>query len=328
MHSHTSISDGKGSIEDAFAWARDQEAIDFLAVTDHPQLFDHEDTANLSQHESEEWQSIKTAAEKYTEEGKFIAIAGYEMSYYDKLSGHLNTFNTEGFLSGSQVSLEQYYHQLEKFPSSISQFNHPGPYWGDFNNFGYYSKERDEVIHLIEVGNGPGTIQDKLYWRVDAYYSKALDKGWHVAPSNGQDNHEKNWGNSNPYRTVVLAKELSQEAIFDGIRAHRVFASEDNNVEVDYSINGYIMGSEIRDTVGAIDINLAITDPDQNDSVHDITVISNGGKVVAYQAYERKDRKVFYQVSLKPSDRSAYYFVKIRQKDGNYIFTAPIWVEK
>ncbi|MEG2501122.1 MAG: hypothetical protein RSA78_08640, partial [Oscillospiraceae bacterium] len=41
------------------------------------------------------------------------------------------------------------------------------------------------------------------------YYNKALDKGWHVAPSNNQDNHKGKWGDANTARTVVIAPTLN-----------------------------------------------------------------------------------------------------------------------
>ena len=52
------------------------------------------------------------------------------------------------------------------------------------------------------------------------------DRGWHLAPSNNQDNHKGNWGDSNTGRTVVLADTLDREAIYDAIRNYRVYATE------------------------------------------------------------------------------------------------------
>lgn len=327
LHSHTNYSDGLGDIIEAYSWARNQANLDFFAVTDHSQMLDNDLTATLDYHQSEEWAFSKAVADQCNEDGEFVSILGYEQSYYDKTSGHMNTFNTEGFLSSNTVNLQQYYDAISSHKESFSQFNHPGTTWGDFNNFGYYTKERDDVIQLLEVGNGPGSQLNQGYWRCDAYYSKALDKGWHIAPTNGQDNHQRYWGNSNDFRTVILAKELTRDAIFDAIKDHRVYAAEDSNVEVDYSLNGYVMGSIIDDTLNSVDINVTITDPDVNDLVQEITVISNGGQAVAYKAMKSNSSTINYQVTLDAPSEDAYYFIKIKQKDGNLIFTAPIWIE-
>ncbi|PKM94145.1 MAG: hypothetical protein CVU84_11835 [Firmicutes bacterium HGW-Firmicutes-1] len=326
LHSHTGVSDGYGEVEEAYKWAKEKGNVDFFAVTDHSNLFDNGDEATFESHNSEEWALMKKTADEYNEDGEFIAIAGYELTYWDKVSGHMNTYNTEGFYSRRSIELEPYYEKLEKEVDSFSQFNHPGTTWGDFQDFGFYSKERDDVIHLFEVGNGPGKQLNSDYWRCDGYYFKALDKGWHVAPTNGQDNHNRDWVTTNPFRTVILAKDLTREALFDAIREHRVYAAEDKNVEVNYTLNGYVMGSEITDSVNQLNIYIGVKDPDVADKVQDITIYTNGGKIVDYKTFNSNN--INYQVSLAPKAEQSYYYVRIRQKDNNYIITAPIWIDK
>ena len=41
LHSHTNISDGAGSVEEAFDHASQVDNLDFLAVTDHSNSFDN-----------------------------------------------------------------------------------------------------------------------------------------------------------------------------------------------------------------------------------------------------------------------------------------------
>ena len=79
----------------------------------------------------------------------------------------------------------------------------------------------DNQITLIEVGNGEGAIGSSGYFPSYSYYTRALDKGWHVAPTNNQDNHKGNWGDSNTARSVVLATDLSEEAIYDAMKNYR-----------------------------------------------------------------------------------------------------------
>jgi hypothetical protein len=85
------------------------------------------------------------------------------------------------------------------------------------------------------------------------------------------------------------------------------------------------MGSEITDNKEMLNFYVGISDPDLSDEVYDITVISNGGKFVDYKVVNGKD--INYRMSLKQREKSAYYYVRIRQKDNDYIFTAPIWVK-
>ena len=219
LHSHTSLSDGTGTPEEAFTHARDKGHADFLAVTDHSNLFDNESEWE----KSTRWAKLKQAADKFTEDDRFIAIAGFEMTWADG-TGHMNTYNTEWFESrnNNKMDLTSYYQRISDSPGSISQWNHPGDYWGDFNDFKHYSPEADKVINLVEIAVGTGQVGGKNYYRVFDYYTKALDAGWHVAPSINQDNHKADWITANDARTVILAPHLTREDIFQAIRDKRV----------------------------------------------------------------------------------------------------------
>ena len=72
-------------------------------------------------------------------------------------------------------------------------------------------KRSMQLVTLIEVGNGEGPISGSGYFPSYEYYTRALDKGWHVAPTNNQDNHKGRWGNANTAKTVILAEILTEE---------------------------------------------------------------------------------------------------------------------
>jgi len=239
LHSHTNISDGQGSLEDAYTWARDNGKADFFAVTDHSNWFDNEkDTSNenitdISQSTSTKWKQMHEVADSFNKDGEFVAIAGFEMTWSGSTGGwgHINTFNTPWFASRSNsvMNLPAYYAHIAADTDSISQLNHPGKTFGDFADFGYYSEAVDNVVFLVEVGNGEGPIRGSGYFPSYEYYTRALDKGWHLAPSNNQDNHKAGWITANEARTVVLAQELTRESIYDAIRNLRVYSTEDRN---------------------------------------------------------------------------------------------------
>lgn len=320
LHSHTGYSDGTGTPDKAFTYARDMAKLDFFAVTDHSDLFDND----LRWEKSEEWKKAKEIADIYNEDGKFVAITGFEMTW-DNGNGHINTFNTNWFESrnNDHIDLKTFYNMISEDPSSISQWNHPNSYFGYFKNFAYYSKETDKVINLIEVANGSGPIKGKHYMQCYDFYYKALDKGWHVAPTINQDNHGENWGIANDVRTVVLAPFLNRDEIFKAIKERRVYATEDKNLKLMYTANGRIMGS-ILEKPADIEINIRVTDGDEKDKVARIEVISKGGTVVKSKFFESND--IRWSFKLNPVNR--YYYVKVIQADGDFAFSAPIWTGK
>ena len=335
LHSHTNISDGAGTVEEAFTHASNVDNLDFLAVTDHSNSFDNESDASvdlgadlLSSETSSEWVQGHKAAKDATKDD-FVGIYGFEMTWSDGF-GHINTFNTPGFesrsnsefgnKSGSTEGYQNYYDKLVEVEDSLSQFNHPGTTFGDFQDFAFYDPQVDQRITLIEVGNGEGAIGSSGYFPSYEYYTRALDKGWHVAPTNNQDNHKGNWGDSNTARSVVLASDLTEEGIYDAIRNYRVYATEDNDLSILYDLNGNAMGS-ILSKQDAVEITAQISDPTDTADMK-VEVIVNGGLVLDSQTLT--DGKGTVTFTFDSNDYS-YYYLRVTQADQNITVTAPVW---
>ena len=332
LHAHTNISDGAGSIEDAYEHGSKLDTLDFLAITDHSNSFDNDKDASIAMGNdcavSEEWVGAHKAADDATTE-EFVGIYGYEMTWSDGF-GHMNTFRTPGFESrsnaafgngsGNTAGYKLYYDTLVSVDGALAQFNHPGTTFGDFQDFAFYSAAIDQRIKLIEVGNGEGAVGSSGYFPSYEYYTRALDKGWHVAPTNNQDNHKGNWGDSNTTRSVVLTKELTRDAIYDAIDNYRVYATEDNDLHIVYSLNDHVMGSIIGKQ-DSISIKATITDPTDKDDAK-VEVIVNGGKVVASQTLAGCQGNV--EFALDSNDYS-YYYLRVTQADKDIAVTAPVW---
>ena len=329
LHAHTSYSDGAGTCEEAFQYASKVDNLDFLAVTDHSNSFDNADQANINDGSmSTEWVEGHELAQKYTTDD-FVGIFGYEMTWSNGL-GHMNTFNTDGFQSRTQsayatysTALQNYYNTLQTAPDSINQFNHPGTTFGDFSDFAYYSEANDTLITTIEVGNGEGAIGSSGYFPSYEYYTRALDKGWHVAPTNNQDNHKGKWGSANTARSVVLADSLTQDNIYDAMRNYRVYATEDNDLSIYYTLDSYIMGTILdKDMVGdTVELNVELSDP-TDAKLGKVEVIVNGGLSIASKTIDTAEAAVNFEV---PSSYS-YYYIKVTEADGDIAVTAPVWV--
>ena len=335
LHSHTNISDGAGTVEEAFTHASNVDNLDFLAVTDHSNSFDNESDASvdlgadlLSSETSSEWVQGHKAAKDATKDD-FVGIYGFEMTWSDGF-GHINTFNTPGFesrsnsefgnKSGSTEGYQNYYEKLVEVEDSLSQFNHPGTTFGDFQDFAFYDPQVDQRITLIEVGNGEGAIGSSGYFPSYEYYTRALDKGWHVAPTNNQDNHKGNWGDSNTARSVVLASDLTEEGIYDAIRNYRVYATEDNDLSILYALNGNAMGS-ILNKQDTVEITAKISDPTDTGDMK-VEVIVNGGLVIGTQTVTGGSGTVTFHFD---SNEYSYYYLRITQADQNIAVTAPVW---
>ena len=179
-------------------------------------------------------------------------------------------------------------------------------------------------MYMVEVGNGEGQIGAGGYYPSYEQYIMALDKGWHLAPTNNQDNHQGKWGNANDARDVILTDNFTEEGIYDAIRALRMYATEDKNLELGYTVNGLMMGSRIETVPGKLDIEVSVYDPDRTDSIAKVEVVVNSGKVAHVWDDPAEFKSGTLSVTLAPE--YSYYFIRVTQKDGDLAVTSPVWV--
>ena len=324
LHAHTDISNGAGSVEEAFQYASQVDGLDFFAVTDHSDSFDNADMGTIDADGADisaDWAAGKQAAASVTN-GDFVGLFGFEMTWpEDKQLGHISTFNTPGWQTRDQAdfenvptALENYYKALTSVPGSVSQFNHPDTVHGDFERFDHYSPQYDAVVSLLEVAGEDGVVDCE-------YYDLALDKGWHVAPTNNQNNHKGQWGDASEARTVVLAKSLTEEALYDAMKDRRVYATQDSDLTVYYALNGTVMGSIIPKSESAA-VTVFLSDP-TDEAIGSVEVVTDGGAVLVSEYVETPSQVL----ELSASGGHSYYYLRITQPDGDVAVTAPVWMD-
>lgn len=324
LHAHTDISNGAGSVEEAFQYASQVDGLDFFAVTDHSDSFDNADMGAIDADGvdiSADWAAGKQAAASVTN-GDFVGLFGFEMTWpEDKQLGHISTFNTPGWQTRDQAdfenvptALENYYKALASVPGSVSQFNHPDDIHGDFERFDHYSPQYDAAVSLLEVAGEDGVVDCE-------YYDLALDKGWHVAPTNNQNNHNGQWGDASEARTVVLAKSLTEEALYAAMKDRRVYATQDSDLAIYYELNGTVMGSILPKSEEA-EITVFLSDP-TDEAIGNVEVVTDGGAVLVGEYVETPSQVL----ELSASGGHSYYYLRITQPDGDVAVTAPVWMD-
>ena len=344
LHSHTAeYSDGSGTLADGLNYIKnipDTDNVQFVAFTDHSNYFDTTTAANPEGALGD--LSLATAASKskwskYTGDMRsfndqangVLAVPGFEMTWSGG-PGHINTFNTEGIVSRNNstlnnktgdAGLKAYYSLLKQNPESVSQFNHPGTTFGTFADFAYLDPAIDELMPLIEVGNGEGAVGSSGYFPSYDYYVQALDRGWHVAPTNNQDNHKGQWGNSNTARTVILTEDFSEEGLLQGMRDRSLYATEDKNLSISFTVNDELMGSIINDKPESINLRAIISDPDDT-KIGMVEVVVNGGRVIHQEDLSGSTG----ELNLTLAPEYSYYFLRVIQADKDIAVTAPVWV--
>ncbi len=191
LHQHTGYSpDGCGLPEEAIIAARNTRHNDFMAFTEHHYSFHQPEIGSIAggcripQTDPNKWKTLGELAERYTQDGYFVLLRGYEQT---RDEGHLNVFNSESVVS--PVFLDDFYSWLAGQPQDVfAQFNHPMPLdWvGDFNGFTFFPPAAPK-IPLIENAAAP-----PFYFA----YPRALTSGWQVSSVGYSDGHYANQAGS------------------------------------------------------------------------------------------------------------------------------------
>ncbi len=320
LHAHTAISDGVTDVEEAFILAAQVENLDFFAVTDHSDSFDHAGQGSLSQDGaalSQDFAAGKAAAESVTT-NTFVGIYGFEMSWpQGKNLGHIGCFGTPGWQSWKQEGfskLSDFYSALAEIPSAVGQFNHPGRFYGDFERFSHYDAAYDAAMALLEVGGENGA-------RFYEAYTQALDAGWHVAPTSSHNDHQGRFGDTEESRTVILAQELTEESLLEAMGSRRVYASDDGDLQIYYTLNDHVMGS-ILSNVSSVKIQVSMIDPSDS-CIGQLEVVTDGGAVI----YRQDIAEQSADLTIRPEAGHSYYYLRITQPDGDVAVTAPVWTD-
>jgi hypothetical protein len=301
LHSHTDYSGGVENPRYAYIYARDTAFLDFLAVTDHLEGI---------YYSSYEWDSTKIMADEVTVNGTFVGIAGYEWT--SPTYNHCNVYNTPNKVSVNNLSNWSAFVQsvINELPA-FAQFNHPGMIGSnDWNSLTYISSLADSVFALLEINNAPE----------ESGYINALDSNWHVSPSNGQDNHNADWGTLDDGRTGIWAEQLTRTDLFNAIKAGRTFATFDKNASVWMDINGTPMGGRIPYN-SSVPIHIVLNDADAEVWDH-IYLVGAGTQI--FLNLSNHTAVLDTVVYINPTV-SKWIYLRAEQADGQNIYSAPFY---
>lgn len=324
-HAHSGLSDGSGTPEEAYAYARDEGDLDFFSLTDHAEQLELWPWEN-------KWQRLKCAAEAVYAPGTFVSLWGFEWA--NPLVGHINVINSTGLTSVlDSFFLPELYGWLTAEPEAIGIFNHPGncdDLGIEFRHMEYFTDSADQIVG-IEIANSNDSFERYYYsggWETAySYWDEGNLKGWKLGPVVGQDNHGPDWGTKNPWRTAVLAKELTREAIIDAYRHRRFYATEDPGLHLDFRCAGYPMGSSLLEVPAEFTVDAAT---DAAAAFEQIRLYRNGELLETRPVSGNPVQAIFSDpVPLE----SAYYYVIVTEtvdRDSNgrkdEAITAPIWI--
>jgi len=314
FHAHSTLSDGFRAPAEAFRWARDVAGLDILALSDHTHLLS-----------ASEWELLGKAAREFTEEGRFLALRSQEFG----TPVHFGRINIHGCPirnPNATTNLPATYAFLVE-QEAVGVFNPPSTSVGTLFDDLAFHPEFEQAMVGMEVVNARGLCQE--------LWIEALDNGWKLAPfgsggpgADGSAGAERS-KEGKTCVTGVLAEELTEEAVLEALRARRFFASEQRPagdlLAVRFESGGHPMGSQIAHSGSSIEFEASGISLDGKTLVERLDFFKDGVIVQSHVESGTAIETRFVDAGLADREEH-YYFVRVRQADGDCAWSAPIWV--
>ena len=326
LHGHSALSDGTGTPEDYYAYARDVAGLDFAALTDH----DHWGMRFVDE-SPELWDEILAANRAAHQPGRFVVLHGYEWTSWIHGHRHVLFFDDRPQIYSS---MDPRYEDPRDLWSAlrgrkaltIPHHSGGGPIPTDWSI--PPDPELEPLVEIAsvhgvsEASDAPGSIYSPV---AGAFARDALDRGYELGFMGGGDSHDGHPGlallSSNQGGLVaVLDAESSREGLYEAFRSRRVYATNGTRTLLFTTLDEQPMGSRVPPSPLGRLVVFTVGDA----PISTVEVIRSGSIV------ERIDGQgePLVQVSLDLPDlaHGEYLYVRVIQQNGGLAVSSPFFV--
>ncbi|CAN5351379.1 hypothetical protein BH09SUM1_BH09SUM1_19560 [soil metagenome] len=336
IHGHTWTSDGMGDVDEYYLIRRDLYGDDFCSLTDHDDFVGRGFMPS-------EFEYHKAMTQHFHEDGKFVTIFGQEWTTKRPPggAGHKCFYSTN-------PAIKQYNHAFKpwddtpsiyaalKAEGAISIPHHVG--WTGTD----WQYADSEITPLVEICSNHGRMEFMGNRPIPhrggikgMFVQDALAMGHKFGIIAGADNHGLLWQHHagwkrDAYRTglaVILAPELTRDAIFDAMKKRRTYGTTGIKPSIDFRVNNHLMGEEITTADNTVNISVNIH---SREDIGYITIVKNnqdwhqaGGDGYTMR-YSVKDTAV----SDGALNGVSWYYLRVEFEGPEMAWTSPVWVGK
>ena len=314
LHNHSNVSDGTNTPDAAYNYAKNTGKLDFFSLADHSSYLN-----------STNWAEIKTAADKYNQDGVFTAFWGFEWT--ENVLGHVAVINSQNYIT--TASPYNTFAGLTGWLNSnecIAFFNHPGRNNSTGHEFEHFTTTASDKIVGMELWNK--TDRFPVYYYTDGYYTgdgnlswfdEAIMRGWKVGAAGSEDNHSGTWGTMTTSKLAIMAAAKTRTDLYNAMKARRFFTTYDKNLAMSFKINSSEMGSVLASGTHSFQIQLSDAD---SEVFSQVQLLKNGA---VYQTWTPNVSAVNLTGTLTCTT-GEYYYVRVKQTDSDEAISSPIWI--
>jgi hypothetical protein len=344
-HGHVYTSTLGQRVDEYMEYARDVSDLDFASQSAKSNLL-----GGWAEYVQDE---VAESVYQYDEPGRFVTFRGYEWGNPQAYDGHHNVYFS-GPSAGSAVyhsndeasdTLDELWALLEiNTPPGEEALTPPHALGYTCPNCWQLCDERElnrryrpqaEVYSLW--GNsetqGQGSARRGLAYGHRFGFYGSSDTHWGL-PGNPQPEPFITPGQVGGL-AAVYTDTLTRDALWQGLKQRRTYATEGARIFLDFTLDGYPMGSEIYSmepphivvtAAGTADIaNVEVVKGSYVEGCSPPTSII-GYYTTIYSA-TANSLTYSFEVTDEDFDSSAFYYVRVTQTDGKRAWSSPIWVD-
>jgi hypothetical protein len=333
---------GLGSRRANYEYALGPGGLDFYALTDHEWQVD---PARVDEYFA--------LADEYEKAGQFVCLPAFEFTsimyghrnvYFRSAGGVVVNANRSGGHpvadAARSVTPAELWAALQgcgvpflTVPHHPSSTSHPC-------NLGIFDERFDRLIEVYSVwgsseyyGDFPRGVSDR-FPGLDV--RAALRHGHHFGLAAGADGHDGHPGDAqgpvtkHPHqyhfcgsgRTVVLAPELTRDAVFDALFERRCYATSGPPILLDVRVNGALMGQRLHfRQPGRPQVSLTCRG---TTGIDHIRIVRNGHVVLTHPCHGEHEAAIEWEDTTWDGTAPISYYARVVQRDRESAWSSPI----
>ncbi|MFT5283993.1 MAG: hypothetical protein ACI8TQ_000144 [Planctomycetota bacterium] len=328
LHGHSQLSDGTGTPEDFYRYARDIAALDIAVLTDH----DHWGIHFLDSR-PDLWDHIKSVANQFNEPGRFVSLLGYEWTSWLYGHRHVVYFTEDGELFSSMdpetEDPDQLWAALKgKDALTFAHHSAGGPIGTDWSFIP--DPEIEPVTEIVSVhgsSEAPDSPQ-RIYRSISGNFVRdILDRGHRFGFIGSGDSHDghpglAHLGSPSGGLAAILAEDHSRASVLEALRARRVYATNGSRILLRASLSGARMGATIaadKERPLELRVHAIGTGP-----IEAIDIIRSGDVFTIECDGKSEVQMPPLEMDLKAGE---YLYVRVRQEDGGIAWSSPFYAD-
>jgi len=329
LHGHSQLSDGTGTPEDWFRYARDVAGLDVAALTDH----DHWGIRFLDQ-TPDWWEEIKQQVRLFHRPGEFVTLLGFEWTSWLYGHRHVLYFTDDGEVLSSvdprYDEPEELWQALRGRPAiTVAHHTAGGPVATD------WERPPDPVLEPVtevcsvhgqsEASDAPAAI----YSAVQGNFARdALERGYglgFVGSGDGHDGHPglTRLGSGLGGLAAIISEQRTREGVLAALRARRVYATNGPRIVLRFALAGRPMGADLEvGEQGLAEADLVVTAVAEA-PVERIDIVRSGAVVQSVPGEGLLELALHASLAdLRPGE---YVYVRVLQENGGMAWSSPVF---